>query len=567
MPRAADEDLQRGLYNDTCAACSTLPQPLLDTEPTDQSASYGDLVLSGNVGITAYRGNSPSGPLTTAGLAPFDVSNPAAIVPRGLEQLFANGSVGSLRLVGNRLYFLGSGAQTLYVYDATNPSAPTALGSLALSAPAANLSVDGNRACLAATDGVHIIDVTNPAAPAQVGFLAANPVPHRVVCQGTEAAVLAVNRLQMLDLSDPTNPQVAVQLTLTSTDTSENLLFDGATVGTVSYQENGSDQLVYSLDTYAFTAPATLTHIGSLAGFDFPFTTLSGTEVAFHTIDSVGVIDVSNPAAPRLAKQTAVYPQPGSVALAGSTLFTTGGALSTFDLTQAPDIVVRPIKDGYLVSGAVQGAIAYLVRTGGHLILDDIRDPLAPVELSRVSVNATSVAVRDQYAYVTVTDSVTNTRLVIYDVSDPWLPVQVGSVAGRSSLQGGGLARILAAGQPGLRDLRHRLPLRLRREQSLRADLHHLERSHRDRRRGVVLRGAVRHERQRPLRAGVGTDAGRIFRTPRRPWSGRTWGSPSRRRRSASRKWPSRARTPTSSPPATSRQAPTARRSWTSPIR
>jgi hypothetical protein len=437
---------------DACASCGALPQPFLDREPQTAVASYQDLVVSGDTVIAAYRGRNANGPLTTAGLAPFNVADPHAIAPLPLQQLYADGYLRNIRLDGNRLYALGASA--LGVFDASDPRTPAALGSFTPSGTPADVSVDGNTACVVASDGLHVIDVSNGAAPAQVGFLALTNAPDQVVCKGRYAALASSSNSQLRigDLQDRTAP-VLVATTGTSAMTypgagRHSLQFDGNTAYLISYYSiTGNNQLQYQLDSYQWSPPSTLTRAGSATPAVNMFgTTLRGTDIGFFTNDSIGIIDASVPGAPRIKKQTVTNEYPSGIVLSGGAAYFGTTALSSFDMSLVPDRVVRTGR-GKMCGAAVQGGIAYIAHCDNGITVEDIRDPLAPVQLARIDgVRARGVAVQGRYLYATVVDTNAVNWLQIYDVSTPWLPVAMGTAPGQSRFMAGTLDHPIVQG-------------------------------------------------------------------------------------------------------------------------
>ncbi|MFN0128595.1 MAG: LVIVD repeat-containing protein [Verrucomicrobiales bacterium] len=116
---------------------------------------YGDAAW-----IVAGRNNALS-------LQAFDISNPAAPVPRGSVPLQTSSSVlgNDFEIVGSRAYVTGSHVG-LIVCDISNPDAPFVLSTTPLPPFIVDVTVLGNYAYAASTAaGLQVVDISDPAQP------------------------------------------------------------------------------------------------------------------------------------------------------------------------------------------------------------------------------------------------------------------------------------------------------------------------------------------------------------------------------------------------------------------
>lgn len=125
------------------------------------AADRAHVRISGDLAwIVAGRNNALS-------LQAFDISNPAAPVPRGSVPLQTSSNVlaNDFEIVGSRAYVAGSHAG-LIVCDISNPDAPSILSTTPLPPFIVDVTVLGDYAYAASTAaGLQVIDISDPAQP------------------------------------------------------------------------------------------------------------------------------------------------------------------------------------------------------------------------------------------------------------------------------------------------------------------------------------------------------------------------------------------------------------------
>jgi hypothetical protein len=137
--------------------------------------------------------------------------------------------------------------------------------------------------------------------------------------------------------------------------------------------------------------------------------------------DGVRVLDLAVPERPAEIGSVRTLGFAASVALAGRWLFVadTVGGLVAIDVGRpaAPALVATAGTSGRAHHLAVAGAVAFVVSDTGYLTVFDVARPAAPETIARVWLNAVSVAVAGDYAYVG-----TGEGLAVLDVRDPAAP-------------------------------------------------------------------------------------------------------------------------------------------------
>ncbi|MGI5861558.1 MAG: hypothetical protein ACOX6T_05810, partial [Myxococcales bacterium] len=428
--RLLSESCALGCANAACASCPSIADPMTSAVMNDQSGFYYDIVLRDSTAIA--RWDERNGPYTGSGrgLTTVDISDPSALVATSVQTISTSGRMTSLQLVGDRLYFLnGDGIE---IYDAADPLNPRRLGSFPLADSASikrDLSVTGTLACLAADDGLHFIDVSQSASPVLLSQYFPAIRPAQIQCAGRYAAVSGGTGVEIIDLLDPSSPAFAAGATVSNLDVyGDTLLFDGSTLFVASYSSYGS-ALWDSLDVYRFIPPDRLDKVGALGGISgLEVVVRRGDELAAATTTSVGLIDISDLAAPRWKKRSALADRLRGLAYDGSTIFGAGDGVAAFDPSKMPDVVLRSLaSNDYLNGSATLGSLVFQARSVSGLVVLDYRDPTNPVVLSATPMRATGVELAGHLAFVAV-ETASAAMLQVYDVSCPWSPRLVGSV-------------------------------------------------------------------------------------------------------------------------------------------
>jgi glutamine cyclotransferase len=116
----------------------------------------------------------------------------------------------------DKTVFVTDGAGGLVTVDATDPTAPTVLGSVVTGGVAHGLVVDGNIAYVAAgSAGVVVVDVSDLAAPKVIAHIATPGPAERIDYSANKIFVAAWNDARVYDVTTPTLPRFigAVRLT------------------------------------------------------------------------------------------------------------------------------------------------------------------------------------------------------------------------------------------------------------------------------------------------------------------------------------------------------------------
>jgi hypothetical protein len=174
----------------------------------------------------------------------------------------------------------------------------------------------------------------------------------------------------------------------------------------------------------------------SLGAIDFPpgelaFTVSVAGDYAYVGKRGAGfsIVDISDPA---MMVEVVNNGDDGAedLLVVGDTLWIVeGNGIRSYDVSNPEfpdtlsDIVVLPGSSNAL---AIEGDIAYVAASGSGLVIVDISDPSAPVELATfpTSANATHVAVEGTLAYVSHADGLT-----IVNIGDPAMPAEAGVYA------------------------------------------------------------------------------------------------------------------------------------------
>jgi hypothetical protein len=154
----------------------------------------------------------------------------------------------------------------------------------------------------------------------------------------------------------------------------------------------------------------------------------------------LSVIDLADLPALAIRGSTALPQECSALTILGSHLFAAcGSTLQSIDVTDPshPTIVGFGSTRGPAVDMAAQDSLVFLLHADilqGHEVID-VSDPLHPESLGRFyGTPATDIEVLGGHAYV-----LTNTALLVIDVSDPRAPILTGSVgvqAGRLAVAG-----------------------------------------------------------------------------------------------------------------------------------
>ncbi len=184
---------------------------------------------------------------------------------------------------------------------------------------------------------------------------------------------------------------------------------------------------------------------GSVSGFGDKFTLegqLGGNSYALDIKDNLAylgvgpriyVLDISDPSTPVFVGQSSVFPGVvRSVLVGGNYAYVAAGKgyLRILDISNPtqPMEVAFYQESGYAQGLALDGTILYIADNPHGLRVIDLSDPLNPRKLGELSLSSSSssVAVSDDRVYLT--GSSFGTEFEVIDVSDPSVPVVMGTV-------------------------------------------------------------------------------------------------------------------------------------------
>jgi hypothetical protein len=413
-----------------CKTCDALTAPTRGTSLATPTAFYESVVRKGNVAIASWRGRSAEYTLSTRGFTAIDLTNPDALATLGTTALPDNQDALSLQIEGDHVFGIAPGR--LQLWNAATPSSLTPMGSYAPASAPTSLAVSGNVAYVGTAVGVDLVDVSTPAAPTLLGVVATSVPAAALVVAGSRLAVAGGSAVEIIDVSDATEPKLVAKTTFGATlygQFATPLAFDGTRVAVAGTTTYGQD-LWAELSTFELTAANVLEPRGGMGGLtNVTKLAFDGSELVVDTGDAVGTIDVTDLRAPRWKKHVFLgqgFQTTTDVVRDGALLYATGTAgVTAVDLTRTSDVTLLPNDADWLGGSATKGSIAYLARAKSGLVIEDLRDPKAPVVLSKTAMGASSIALDGYLAYVGVRDE----GLRIYDVRSPWKPELVGQVA------------------------------------------------------------------------------------------------------------------------------------------
>jgi hypothetical protein len=364
-----------------------------------------------------------------------DVSNPAA--PTLLGRYQARNAVMSVRVVGSRAYV---GAGDLDIVDVGNPSAPVLLGRYSSLIEIDDLRVVGSLAYLAASwADLQIVDVSQPTAPKVSGAFTTLKRANNIQIQGS-LAYIGSNRFDIVDISSPNNPKI-----VSSYWPSGGAENDLELVGSLVYLAGQSLEIVDVHDPlhptfvgkYTLVDPGgwsvTMTHV-QVAGTR-AYVGIHGAEDAVnmlqHGWNGLLILDISNPAAPRLISRYDTNSPVNDLQVVGTRAYLAIGhpqgffvaGMLVLDITNAAlptPIGLYKVQDH---ASAIQivGSTAYLVEGYKGIDILDISLPTKPRQVGQYphpffNVPILALQVDGPIAYLMAND------IEILNVSDPTRP-------------------------------------------------------------------------------------------------------------------------------------------------
>ncbi|MFI5332522.1 MAG: tail fiber domain-containing protein, partial [Candidatus Babeliales bacterium] len=340
----------------------------------------------------------------------YDVSNPSAPVLKasvatGLDPL-------DVYVQGRYAYVVNDGVPSVQIFDVKDPSNPTLVG--AITVGGSSIVVQGRYAYTAnEATAINIIDVSNPSSPISAGSITTATGNFRTLVQGRYAYASTASSLQVFDLGGAYIQQLEA---------------GGIEVGTLATRENmtvNNDLAVVGGATFGrgfeSTGPSSITASGSY--------TSNGWQPALNVSGQLFVPPMTPPSA---VGSLTTGNAPISVYVQGRYAYVVNNTSSTLQIIdvsnpQNPVSINGATGTATTLSGPftvyVQGRYAY-ISGGAGLEIQDVSNPALPVFVGSVATsNAQGLYVQDKYVYV----ALTNGTLQVIDVSNPPSPLLVGA--------------------------------------------------------------------------------------------------------------------------------------------
>jgi hypothetical protein len=427
------EKCDLGCGDSACNTCSQFPRAQKGTILDQQYSYITSLVMKGNFAVGAwskpatYGNGQPYEPAKNT-LLTVDYSSPGSPSVANV-MVFPDGySLYQLNKVGQD-YFAALTPKGIDIYDISSPAKPSLVSSfpqdLTSPLPARDLSVDGSLACAlvqaASYDQkavVHFIDLGDPTHPKELAAVETMAGASRVVCANNRM-VVAGESVMIWDILDPKKPTLLLEDAKRKVRYGA-LAFNGDLLFlSENHTTNGLDT---DLNIYRVQPGTGLGLVKQLRNFPTVHQYLfQGNSLFYIGTDTLGAIDISNAATPRWLKH-AVMEGAGQTlgALDSSTTVVGGNGLHVVDWSRLPDLHFEWLDEKvYMTDMETMGSLTLVGLGGDGFAIQDVRDPLAPVELSRVKTpkGMTDIEVVGQHAFVAHSGGFS-----IYDIACPWRP-------------------------------------------------------------------------------------------------------------------------------------------------
>lgn len=329
--------------------------------------------------------------------------------------------------------YLFDGESGLHIAGLDNPAAPDFQHWYPAFGAHQNTHVDGHllyshgRSWLGQTT-LTVFDLSTPTAPVEAGFSLLDGINNfRLHLQGRYAYGFGLG-LSVHDLNDPAD---IIELS----QVPGPAVSQGLVLGAHAYALGGDGIGVWSVANPAAPLPLATAPVDS---FLTDAVLVHQQRALFATrTDRVVVLDTSSPQQPTIASEVLVPggTDPYDIAVVGDTALILSGSYG-LHLADADTLTplarfepALPAKAPYRAYEqlAVAGDRAYLTAWGYGLLIVDISDPRAPVELSRVEYPfATAIDVEGDFAYVGRTTE--GGEVLVVDVGNPAQPQVRGSI-------------------------------------------------------------------------------------------------------------------------------------------
>ncbi len=411
----------------------------------------------------------------------IDVSDPTD--PRWMLGYDAGGIVQGVTVSGSLTYIAVAG-YGLQILDISAPAQPRKIGGIKTSSDAMDVRLRDNRAYVAVADGLEVIEVSTPASPRSLGRYQSHGGINRVAVSdnyaylaGVDTDIAAVEDVQVIDLADPSQlKRVGVYDSgwdvqdLAISGNYLHVASIGVGLSTLDISDPASPRLVstYTTDMNA-AGVAIFGHYGVLSSgtaglhlLDFSNPTVPPTRISLARFqdhrsmstvtingnfayvaanlddDFLGlplgsvlqVVDLSDPAHPRLAGEANAGHETRAVAVSGSYAFLAdaNAGLQVIDLSDSTQL--RQVGGfrtvGHAHDVVLGGRYAYVADGESGLQIVDVAQPTNPTPAGRTDTTgfAEAVVLAGHYAYVADGEA----GLQVLDVSNPFVPALVGGL-------------------------------------------------------------------------------------------------------------------------------------------
>ena len=286
-----------------------------------------------------------------------------------------------LTLVGSTSYIINDD-RNLTILDASDPSAMTLLGSLALATPISDLAVHDQFAYLSSDEGLFVVDVSDPTSPALIQQYESFQDITNLQFLGS---YLYGQRLHHLKIYDATDPLALVE------------------VGEYSAETVPGEGIVQ------FTVEGTIAYLSS--------------GIAINN-QSLQIIDLSNPSEPELMSYWPFFIVGSELIVEDGIMYFGDDQLNIYDVRDPLNITqlsefVHPLiafpQVSFLDNGKFYMYLSATLRRRG-IVSVDVSDPLFPTLdfVYPLNINPLGMAVSDETLFVTDF----NQGLISMDVSD-----------------------------------------------------------------------------------------------------------------------------------------------------
>ena len=322
-------------------------------------AAFGKILKSDSIGNASWQ-NSDLSNLISAAPAGELCFQEAGIIHSG-------GQPYKVVVKDHYAFVANSAANTITVFDFSNPSAMTLSATLAVGSFPQGLAIAGNTLFVTNVNGANmsVVDISNPAGPSILTTVATGNGPGAIVIKGNYAYIANVsdNTIGIYDISIPASTS------LVNSFASSTIVKDMAITG---------DYLCYvSLMDQAFV-----------------------------------MFNITNPTSPVLTSVSAVYYYPIALAISGNKAYITrtvppaSNSMTVIDISNPSSPVFLGTADFgvYARSVAVAGNIVYVTGEDGVVKGYNVSDPANPTLMNTVSIAGagTSLATKDNLIFVTL---------------------------------------------------------------------------------------------------------------------------------------------------------------------